>query len=159
MSMARQIAVLQRLKVAELRGKYAEVFGESTRANNRDWLIRKIAWRVQSLAEGGLTERARRRAEELANDADLRVIPPREDGAEASPPRVLRVESDDRLPAPGTIISREYKGDTLQVKVLTDGFEFEGNVFKSLSAVAKAATGCHHNGYLFFKMPTKGGTR
>ncbi len=160
MSMARQIAALQRLKVADLRAKYVEVFGEATRANNRDWLIKRIAWRLQALAEGGLSERAKRRAEELANDADLRVVPPRDAVAADEPaPRVLRFQADDRLPAPDTIITRPYKGDILQVKVLTDGFEFEGKVYPSLSAVAKAVTGSHYNGFLFFKLPAKGGTR
>ena len=158
MSMARQIAALQRLRVLELRTKYAEVFGEATRANNREWLIKRIAWRLQALAEGGLSERAKRRAEELANDADLRVVPPRKAVGDAEdPPRLLRFQSDDRLPPPGTIISRPYKGDTLQVKVLTEGFEFEGKTYNSLSAVAKAVTGSHVNGYLFFKLPAKGG--
>jgi hypothetical protein len=162
MNMARQIAALQRLTVKELRGKYAEAFGEATNANNRDWLIKRIAWRLQALAEGGLSERAKRRAEELANDADLRVLPPRPSKSAAADephPRVLRFKTDDRLPAPGTIITRRYKGDTLQVKVLKDGFEFEGQEYPSLSAVAHAATGSHCNGYLFFKMPAKGGSR
>ena len=68
MSMARQIAALQRLTVKELRDRFAEVFGEPTNANNRDWLLKRIAWRLQELAEGGLSERAKRRAAELAND-------------------------------------------------------------------------------------------
>ena len=67
MSMARQIAALQRLTVKELRSRYAEVFGEPTNANNRDWLLRRIAWRLQELAEGGLSDRAKRRAAELAS--------------------------------------------------------------------------------------------
>jgi hypothetical protein len=66
--MARQIAALQRLTVKELRDRFAEVFGEPTNANNRDWLLKRIAWRLQELAEGGLSERAKRRAAELAND-------------------------------------------------------------------------------------------
>ena len=57
-----------------------------------------------------------------------------------------------RMPPPGTIITREYKGQTLQVKVLPQGFEFEGEVYKSLSAVAKAITGQHCNGYHFFRL-------
>jgi DUF2924 family protein len=159
MSMARQIAALQRLRVLELRAKYAEVFGEATRANNRDWLIKRIAWRLQAQAEGGLSERAKRRAEELANDADIRVVPPRKAaGTAEDAPRLLRFQADDRLPPAGTIISRQYKGDVLQVKVLSDGFEFEGKAYPSLSAVAKAVTGSHCNGYLFFRLPAKGAT-
>ena len=75
-NVARELATLQRLTVPQLRLRYAEVFHETTNANNRIWLVKKIAWRRQALAEGGLSERARQRAAELANDADLRLNPP-----------------------------------------------------------------------------------
>src|SRR5439155_12451148 len=71
------IAALQRLTMQELRVRYAELFGETTAAKNRTWLLRRVAWRLQSLAEGDLSERARQRAAELANDADLRITVPR----------------------------------------------------------------------------------
>jgi hypothetical protein len=71
--------------VAALREKYAAVFGEATTTGNRTWLVRRIAWRLQALAEGDLSELARQRAAELARDADLRVIPPREKPAGVLP--------------------------------------------------------------------------
>ncbi|HEV3436989.1 MAG TPA: DUF2924 domain-containing protein [Gemmata sp.] len=71
--------------------------------------------------------------------------------------RDLRFEADERLPTPGTILTRKYKGDTVQVKVLTEGFEYAGEVYGSLSAVAKAITGNHCNGFLFFRLNVKGG--
>jgi hypothetical protein len=158
MSMASQISALQRLTVKELRDKFGEVFGEATNAGNRDWLIKRVAWRMQALAEGGLTERAQRRAEELANEADLRVVPPRERAVRIKlPTAAAPLRADDRLPPPGTIITRQYKGGTLQVKVLSKGFEFDGEEHPSLSAVAKAITGSHCNGFLFFRLQTKGG--
>jgi hypothetical protein len=154
MTMSQQIAALQRLSVKELRARYAEVFGESTNAHNRDWLTRRVAWRLQELAEGGLSERALRRAAELANDADLRVVPPREPLATrppaAGPAPEPRSGGDGRLPPPGTVITRPYKGRTLQVKVLAEGFELDGRVYPSLSAAARAASGSHCNGFLFF---------
>jgi len=66
------IRELTTLQVAELKQRYAEAFGEQTRSNNRDFLEKRIAWRIQANAGGDLSERARHRAEELANDADLR---------------------------------------------------------------------------------------
>ena len=113
---------------------------------------------MQALAEGDLSERARQRAAELANDADLRLSPPK--AKRGSMHRVercdgrpaFRAKGDDRLPLPGTILHAQYKGQTLQVKVLPHGFEYEGEVYKSLSAVAKAITGQHCNGYLFFRL-------
>jgi len=71
------ITGLQRLTMHELRVRYAELFGETTAAKNRTWLLRRVAWRLQALAEGDLSERARQRAAELANDADLRTTVPR----------------------------------------------------------------------------------
>src|SRR5262245_57970891 len=85
----KEVAALARMTVAELRTRFAELFHEPTRANNRTWLIKRIAWRLQALAEGDLSERARRRAIELANDADLRLSAPRGSvvaSAQAEPP-------------------------------------------------------------------------
>ena len=156
----KEVAAMQRLGAKQLRGRYAEVFGEATTANNKIWLIRRIAWRLQALAEGDLSERARRRAEELGNDADLRMSPPRLPAGDAPEERTatstVRFQHDDRLPPPGTVLTRKYRGQTLQVRVLADGFEYEGQVYPSLSAAARAITGSHCNGYLFFRLGGKG---
>jgi len=158
----REVAAMRRLGAKELRARYAEVFGETTAAHNKAWLIRRIAWRLQSLAEGGLSERARRRAAELAHDADLRMGPPRPQAA-AAPAAALAVAAgpprDPRLPPVGSVLARVYRGQTLRVRVRADGFEFEGAAYPSLSAVAKAITGSHCNGYLFFRLAGKGGGR
>src|SRR5262245_1198534 len=159
LNVGKEVAALQRMTVKELRAKYAEVFGEETPAHNKAWLVKRIAWRIQ--AEGDLSERARRRAAELACDADLRMNPPRvkttATAGEPAPTRVLRFQPDERLPPPGTVITRKYKGEVLQVKVLPHGFEYEGEVFTSLSAVARAVTGSHCNGFLFFRLGARGG--
>ena len=152
-NVAREAAALQRLTVPQLRQRFAEVYAETTNAGNRAWLVKRILWRLQALAEGDLSQRARLRAQELANDADLRLNPPASLTLPipAPSPTAPRPQADDRLPPPGTILARPYKGRTLQVQVLTEGFAFEGQVYPSLSAVAKAATGSHCNGYLFFR--------
>jgi hypothetical protein len=162
---AKELAALQRMGVAALREKYAEVFGDATRTGNRTWLVRRIAWRLQALAEGDLSERAKQRAAELARDADLRILPPREKPAVLPLVRggtrtgtLQKEKSDDRLPPPGTVLTRKYKGGSVQVKVLAQGFEYAGAVYGSLSAVAKAVTGSHCNGFLFFGL-TKGGEK
>src|ERR1035438_5241617 len=71
-----EIESLRRASLAALREKYREVFGEQTRVRHREHLFRRIAWRLQALAEGDLSERARGRAHEIARDADLRKIAP-----------------------------------------------------------------------------------
>ena len=155
MNWARAYATLERMTTDQLRKKYGEVFGEQTNGRNKAWLVKRIAWRLQVQAEGGLSERGRQRAEELADEADLRLNPPPmkpQAPEEESAVRVLPFAADERLPPPGTVIARQYKGRTLQVKVRADGFEYEGEVHASLSAVAKAITGSHCNGFLFFRL-------
>src|SRR4051812_21184295 len=146
------IAALVRLTVAQLQAKYLEVFDEPSRSGNREFLIKRIGWRIQSQAEGSLSERAKRRAEELARDEDIRpTMPkPREiDGGGVK--QTMKVPSaHDRLPIPGTVLTRKYRGQQVEVKVLANGFEHEGQTYRSLSAVAKVVTGSHWNGLLFF---------
>jgi hypothetical protein len=153
MNIVSEMATLQRLSVGQLRQRFAELFGEATAASNKTWLVKRILWRIQALAEGDLSERARRRAAELARDADLRLNPPRSKTTTTAPPEPLSVPApvDPRLPPPGAILTRPYKGQQLQLQVLTDGFAYAGHVYPSLSAVAKAITGTHTNGYHFFR--------
>jgi hypothetical protein len=162
LNISKEVTALQRMTMQELRTRYAEVCGDGTLSNNRAWLVKRIAWRLQAQAEGDLSERARRRATELANSADLRLRPPAMTTAETLPDltltRSLRLQADNRLPPPGTILTRQYRGEPLQVRVLSDGFEFEGQLYGSLSAVAKAITGTHCNGFLFFNLTSKGDT-
>ena len=145
---------LKEASVAALRQRYAEVFGEpSPHTGNKTWLIRRILWRLQALAEGDLTERAKRQAERLANDADLRLSPPRSAKTTNSP--VLVGPRDPRLPRSGSVITRRYKGQLHQVQVLASGFAYQETTYSSLSAVAKAITGSHGNGFLFFRLNSK----
>lgn len=74
-AMRKEIDELRGMTVGQLREKHLGVFGEESRSNHKQFLFRRIAWRIQALAEGGLSERARRRALEIANDADLRIQP------------------------------------------------------------------------------------
>jgi hypothetical protein len=159
LNVAKEVTALRKLPMRELRACYAEAFGEQTNANNKAWLVKRIIWRLQANAEGDLSERAKRRAAELANDSDLRLSPPKPKeippAADRTVVATVPMTRGERLPPPGTVITRQYKGQALMVTVLPDGFEFDGERYKSLSAVAKAVTGQHMNGYLFFKL-TKG---
>lgn len=149
-SIEEQLAELTRLETSELQIRFTELFGEPVTTHHRLWLLRRIAWRLQAQAEGDLSERARQRAAELANDADLRLSPPKARQADVDATAIAPIRRDPRLPMPGTILTRPYKGTTVQVKVLADGFQYEGKTYKSLSAVAAAISGSHANGYLFF---------
>ena len=163
MNIAREVTLMEEMTVNQLRTKYAEVFGEPCRSRHKQWLIKRIAWRMQANEEGDLSDRARRRATELANDADLRMTPPREPRATAgADERTKTVSTSVRATTallPGTVLTREYKGQSVRVTVLRDGFECHGQRYSSLTAVAQAVTGKHWNGYHFFGLRTNGGDR
>ena len=159
LSIRKELAVLEKMTVGQLQERYIEVFGEPVRSRHRQYLIRRIAWRLQANAEGGLTERALRRAEELANVADVRVTPPMASPQSTSLTKRTHVParpSDPRLPPIGATIARNYKGRTITVTVLLAGFEYEGERYRSLTAVAKAITGSHINGFRFFGLEGNG---
>ena len=144
-----QIESLRALKITDLRARYCDLFGEVSPSFNRAHLFRRIAWRLQAQAEGDLSERARQRAAELANDLDLRLRAPHsfwrdiERNGESA-------NRDPRLPPAGTVLERSYQGHILRVTVLSSGFGYEGKHYRSLSAIAHRATGTCWNGFNFF---------
>ena len=149
------IEELRRLNVSALRNKYQEIFGEESRSSNKQFLYRRIAWRLQANAEGGLSERARHRAAHIADDSDLRSRAPREFLPAQAPVDVTATADrtqgrDRRLPPPGTLLTRRIDGRQVVVKVLAEGFEFETRQYRSLSAIAREVTGTRWNGLLFF---------
>ena len=154
LNIAKEVAALRRLSTRDLRARYAETFGEATNANNKVWLVKRIAWRLQALTEGDLSERARGRAHEIARDADLRIVAPRDffsvDGERVQTTDRNRRQQDPRLPLPGALLSRKWKGRTILVEVLAKGFRCENRQYSSLSAIAVAITGTRWNGLAFF---------
>jgi hypothetical protein len=146
-----QIAELGRTQIGELRERYQEVFGEQTASAHKQHLVRRIAWRLQVLAEGDLSERAYRRALKIADDRNLREnVPARVMQSARTAAKRKTIQPDLRRPRPGSILSRTFRGQTIEVKVLEDGFHYQGQRYGSLSAVAWAATGTRWNGLVFF---------
>src|ERR1700704_1494229 len=125
-----EVENLRRASIAGLQGKYRELFQEEARSRHREHLFRKIVWRLQALAEGGLSERARARAREIANDADLRVLAPRGFFSAAGEPVAIipgnqsKKQHDQRIPMAGTVLRRGWKGRTILVEVLARGFQY-----------------------------------
>ncbi len=152
----REVARMKRMPTADLREHFETVCGEPPRSRNRDWLVKKIAWRMQANEEGGLPERVRQRALAMADDADLRKRPPRafvekfETACEQT--TVVNPGRDPRLPPPGDLLHKRYKGQSLTVVVRENDFEFNGKIYSTLSAIAKAISGSHVNGFTFFKL-------
>ena len=152
-TVAEQLAALEKLSVGELADRYREVFGVPTRTRNKNYLRKKVGWRIQELAEGGLSARALAKIEELAPLAPVRWrstqlgAGPAVAVVEAPRPDASR---DPRLPPPGAVLVRVHNGVEHRVTVLADGFEYRGERFQTLSHLARVIAGTPWNGYLFF---------
>jgi len=145
-----EVEELRKQKTLVLKIRYSELFGEEARSSNHAHLFRRIAWRLQAAVVGDLTERARERAAELAEDVDLRVRSPQKFWRDLSSESTEASSRDDRLPVTGTLLKREFQGHLITALVLEEGFEFEGNTYESLSAIAWKVTGTRWNGFSFF---------
>ena len=151
-SIVRKLQLLRGMSVAELRQEWERLYSEPARSHNRDFLFRRLAWRVQELAHGGLSQQAKARIEALTPEVLTAARTRRTGAREAatdSEPTQAKVR-DLRLPTPGTVLTRQYHGHEIRVVTIEDGFEWEGRRYGSLSAVAKAVTGQKWNGWLFF---------
>ncbi len=144
-NVAEEIMELRELKVPELVTRYEALFGKPPRTKHREWLWKRISWKVQERRFGGLSEVAKRRLEELISEIDL--------------PRGERERSVTGAPCGdsgaaehkvGTVFTRTWRGREVRACRVEGGYESEGVVYRSLSALAKAITGSHWNGRLFF---------
>ncbi|MDD2966655.1 MAG: DUF2924 domain-containing protein [Desulfovibrionaceae bacterium] len=143
----------------ELREHYYYLFGQPTKSGNLTYLRKRIAWRIQSLKEGPLSERARNRAAAIANEADIRTSPPKEPvKPHKTRPKKIELKvvdasaRDPRLPKKGVTLVRVFKGKTHEVLVQENTFIYLGKTYKSLSAVAREITGIKWNGFKFFNL-------
>ncbi len=154
-TLIRRIHRLREMTVGDLRVEWLKLYGEPTRSRNRDYLWRRLAWRVQELAHGGLSDAAKAKIDELAPDTFTRARSPH-NGNGVAPAgghdqHQHRDHRDPRLPSPGTVITKSYKGRELRVTVRDSGFEFDGAMFPTLTTLAKKITGCTSiSGWLFF---------
>ena len=141
------IMELKNKAISELKTIYKELYGsECPASNNKIYLWRKIAYKLQENQYGGLSAETQGKIEALIKQYD-----PVNNGAlRPSGENRPNCARDKRLPIPGTVITKEYKGKDIAVKVLEKGFEYNNKQYKSLTAVAKEVTGAHWNGYLFF---------
>jgi len=134
---AAQIARLPELPMAEIRALWEKLVGEDAPTHNRQFLERRIAYRLQEAefrkANAGLLDRNKRRIPALGESGKVR-----------KPDR-------DYRPAAGTVLTREYKGVEYRVVATADGqYEFQGRTFASLSMIAREITGTRWSGPLFF---------
>jgi hypothetical protein len=148
-TISQQLLELQSLNAAQLAERYAEFHGQPPRIKNRAFLLRRVAWKLQEREFGGLPDRARARLDELIAAIDL----PLRDPAPPRPRAMQRAES--RGPMVGTTLIRKWRDTEIRVEVVENGFAWNGTIYKSLTAVAFAATNSRWNGKLFFGLTAR----
>ena len=141
----RRLAALERGSTAELKKEWRQLFGKGSPPFSRTYLQSRLAYRIQELAYGGLKTETVARLEAMGEKLDGGNI------------TLRRIRADGGRPIAGTQLLREYRGVEHAVKVLADGFEYEGRPYRSLSAIARAITGTRWNGWTFFGLRTRGG--
>jgi len=145
-----EIMALKNAPAEELLKRYKELYGEDAAGTHKTYLWRKIAYKLQEQDRGSLSAKAKDRLKTLIEEYD-----PINNKALRPDKLIVSQEAsvkDKRLPIPGTVITKEYKGANYRIKVLEKSFEYNGKIYKTLSAIAKEITGAHWNGYLFFNL-------
>jgi hypothetical protein len=138
-----QLAALKTAPVADLKQKWRDLFDREPPPYNRRFLENRLAYRIQELAYGGLTEETLERLEALADEL------------EGKKPR--RRSALETRPIAGTRLVREWKGREHCVTVRQKDFEYKGRPYKSLSAIARHITGTRWNGLVFFGLKNSRG--
>jgi len=145
----KQLAELEGMSYAALKERWRELYETDPPAYKRQHMIRRLAYRIQELAYGGLSDETKAELERIAEED--------EQCRKARAPR--RQKRKGTQPVPGTRLIREWQGKRYEVTALADGFEYAGRRYRSLSAVAKAITGAHWSGPQFFGVRTPKETR
>ncbi|KKB79723.1 hypothetical protein VW35_04205 [Devosia soli] len=136
-SVLAQIADLKSLSIADLKAKWQVLFGTPAPLYNRRFIESRLTYRIQELAYGGLKPETIKRLEELGEELDGGRIE-------------VRKRSANLLPITGTRLLREWQGVEHTVTVTDSGFDYMGQPYQSLSAIARRITGTRWNGWTFF---------
>jgi len=139
-----RLAALKSTPTPELKAQWRELFETEPPAFNRRYLESRLAYRIQELSLGGLKPETVKRLETLGEQLDGGNI-------------TLRRIRADLKPITGTKLIREWQGIEHTVTVLADGYEWQGQPYRSLSAVARAITGTRWNGWIFFGLKSRRG--
>ena len=138
-----RLAALPSADIRDLKEQWRSLFGTEPPPYNRRFLERRLGYRIQELAYGGLKPELIARLEALGEQID---------GGNITLRRIRR----DQRPIAGARLLREYQGVEHVVTVTRDGYEYQGRPYQSLSAIARAITGTRWNGWMFFGLRKAG---
>lgn len=141
-----RLAELKTQTMPQLKAQWEKLFNAPPPNNSRPYLEQRLGHRIQELAFGGLSKPIVRTLDALADEIEGKKVR-------------KSVIADPRNPIIGTRLIRDWKGTEHTVVVAKDGFDWNGQRFKSLSAVAKVITGTSWNGYRFFGLRQAEGGR
>lgn len=154
-NISEEIQGLRNATLPEIQEQYKALFNVAeTPCANKPYLIKKIAYKLQEMADGGLSDEAKMQIIDLIEKYDPinnKALRPQVVSAGKSVVSIPFMR-DKRLPIPGTVIHKKYKGQDIHVKVLDKGFEYKDKYYRSLTAIAFELTGAHWNGFSFFNL-------
>ena len=139
-----RLAALKTATTLELKAQWRDLFDSEPPPFNRRYLESRLAYRIQDRAYGGLKPETIRRLERLGDELD---------GGDRKKSRIRA----DLKPITGTRLIREWQGVEHVVTVTSDGFDWQGRPYRSLSAIARAITGTRWNGLVFFGLKNRRG--
>jgi hypothetical protein len=141
----RQLAALKTLDKSALKAKWHEYFLEDPPAYNEDLLRKRLAWRIQEMYFGGFSSSVAEKMHALEQ----------EDPGATLTSKINEISKIPKGMLPGTRMVREWHGQRYEVVALEKGFSYNGQIFRSLSAIATAITGSKWSGKEFFGLRNK----
>jgi len=154
-NISEEIQGLRSATLPKIQKRYNELFNVAEApCANKPYLIKKIAYKLQEMASGGLSDETKMQIIDLIEKYDPinnKALRPQVISAGKNVVSIPFMR-DKRLPIPGTVIYKKYKDQDVHVKVLDKGFEYKDKYYRSLSAVAFELTGAHWNGFSFFNL-------
>lgn len=129
----KQISTIKQMSMTQLKLTWSQYFDTEPPKFNRANIEKKLIYRIQEMAYGGLTNETKEKIRRMKYDINAGIMQRSRD-----------------LPPPGTVIVREYQGTEHRVIVLKDGFEYQSMKYKNLSVIARVITGTRWSGPVFF---------
>jgi hypothetical protein len=148
-----QVAALPAMPIKELKAMWRDLYGKEPPPYNRAYIVKRLAYRIQELAYGGLSEAARFKMRAILDEIGADALASPRGGATGKTKK-RRAET----PVVGTRLVREWHGERHEVTVVEGGFAYSGQRYRSLSAIARAITGTQWNGWVFFRLKQPNGT-
>ena len=141
----RQVAAVQAMGSEQVKETWRTLYGTEPPAYTVDFLKKRIVFRLQELAFGGISDATKQRMADVLTEYGYDEI-----GA-----RPKKFKRKQEMPVPGTRLLREWHGETYEVVVTRGGYNYLGRNYGSLSIIARKITGTQWNGCAFFGLRSK----